>query len=213
VLDGLGAAWEVIVVDTETPHDETPAVCAALGVTYLPRQGGPAYGHAVRTALRASRGRYVVMMDSDGSHSPDFIAKLWAERDAASLIIASRYVAGGGTDNPAVLILLSRIVNVVFRMVLGLRCSDVSNSFRLYRGTDVRALELTCDNFDVVEEMLVDLVFSRPAYSVKELPFTFGRRKAGQTKRDLWAFAWSYLATLIRLYRLKRRAQKPAPSP
>ncbi|MGB8931220.1 MAG: glycosyltransferase [Anaeromyxobacteraceae bacterium] len=212
VLETLGVTWEIVVVDTETPHDDTPAVCAASGATYLPRRGGPEYGHAVRTALAASRGRHVVMMDADGSHAPEFITKLWAEREAANLVIASRYVAGGGTDNPAVLILLSQIVNVVFRLVLGLRCADVSNSLRLYTGADVRALKLTCHNFDVVEEILVDLTFSRPGYTVKEIPFTFGRRKEGKTKRNLWTFAWSYLATIQRLYLLKRRALTPLAS-
>jgi dolichol-phosphate mannosyltransferase len=45
-------------------------------------------------------------------------------------------------------------VNVVFRSVLGLKCADVSNSFRLYRGDELRGLQLECDNFDIVEEIL-----------------------------------------------------------
>ncbi len=207
VLEPLGITAEILVVDTEVPHDDTPAVCERLGVTYLPRRGGSLYSHAVRTGLAASRGRYVVMMDADGSHGPEFIAKLWAQRDAADLVIASRYVPGGHTENPALLVLLSRIVNVVFRVALGLQCSDVSNSFRLYRGADVRALDLHCENFDIVEEILIDLVFSHPGYRVKEIPFTFAKRQLGRTKRELWSFALGYLATLARLRRVKRAAR------
>ena len=206
-LAGVGVSYEIVVADTETPRDDTPGVCARNNAIYLPRQGGSLYSHAVRTALAASRGRWVVFMDADGSHGPSFIEQLWAAREGADLVIASRYIAGGKTDNPAILILMSLAVNVVFRVVLGLRCADVSNSFRLYRGDDVRALHLECENFDIVEEILVKLYFSRPSYRLKEIPFNFEKRKAGKTKRNLVAFSFSYLGTLVRLWRLKRLAQ------
>ena len=86
----------------------------------------------------------------------------------------------------AVLIFMSLMVNVVFRLALGLKCYDVSNSFRLYRGDDLRTLQLKCDNFDIVEEILVKLTVARPGYRIKEVPFVFEKRKAGKTKRNLW---------------------------
>jgi dolichol-phosphate mannosyltransferase len=205
-LSDMAVSSEVLVVDTEVPRDDTPDVCRRAGVTYIPRQGGPLYGHAIRTGLAAARGKWIVIMDADGSHDPSFISRLWANRELADIVIASRYVAGGATENPALLILLSRIVNVTFRIVLGLGCADVSNSFRLYRGDHLRALSLTCLNFDLVEEVLVKLVCGRVGYRVLEVPFVFGKRRAGTTKRDLFAFAMSYLGTLIRLWRLKRRS-------
>jgi dolichol-phosphate mannosyltransferase len=90
--------------------------------------------------------------------------------------------------------------------VLGLKCADVSNSFRLYRGDELRALQLECDNFDIVEEILVKLFFSRPGYRLKEVPFVFEQRRAGKTKRKLLVFAIGYIGTLVRLHRLKRKA-------
>ena len=118
VLDGLGLRYEILVADTPTPMDDTPAVCAANGVRYVPRVGGTTYSHAVNTAIAASRGRHVVFMDADGSHDPAFVARLWAERGNADIVIASRYAPGGRTENPAVLIGMSLMVNVVFRAVL-----------------------------------------------------------------------------------------------
>jgi dolichol-phosphate mannosyltransferase len=107
---------------------------------------------------------------------------------------------------------MSLMVNVVFRLVLGLRCRDVSNSFRLYRGDDLRALELSCNNFDIVEEILVLLSMQHRDYRIHEVPFTFEERKAGKTKRKLLAFALSYLAVLWRLRRLRSQAARRARS-
>lgn len=196
------------MIDAASPSDATPDVCALHQVTCLPREGGPLYGHAVRTGIAASQGRRVILMDADGSHAPAFVEKLWAERDNADIVIASRYVPGGQTENPWILIFLSLIVNVVFRVVLGLRCADVSNSFRLYPGERLRKLKLDCDNFDIVEEILVKLTHGSTSCTIRELPFTFEKRKEGKTKRQLFLFAVGYLFTLCRLVRMKWNSRR-----
>jgi dolichol-phosphate mannosyltransferase len=205
VAKTLTPGFEILVVDTSAPRDASPQICADAGVKYIPRRGGDCYGHAVRTGIEDSHGKLVLLMDADGSHNPAFLPLLWKSRDEADLVIASRYMPGGRTENPAVLIFMSLMVNVVFRLVLGLRCRDVSNSFRLYRGDDLRALRLACDNFDIVEEILVLLSCEHPGYRIKEVPITFEERKAGKTKRKLAAFALSYLAVLWRLRRLRHK--------
>jgi len=207
-LERMHISFEILVIDTQTPLDETPSVCAENGVVHLARIGGNLYSHAVKTAIRSSSGDWLIMMDADGSHPPSLIPDLWSRRKDADLVIASRYVQGGETENPFMLILLSRIVNVIFRLVLRLPCSDVSNSFRLYCGQDVRRLDLTCENFDVVEEILVKLMVSSDNYRIDEVPFTFRKRKEGQSKRKLVMFAFGYLSTLWKLSRMAHAARK-----
>jgi dolichol-phosphate mannosyltransferase len=117
-------------------------------------------------------------------------------------------VRGGETENPAILIFMSHVVNIIFRVLLNLKCYDVSNSFRLYRGDDVRSLQLECNHFDIVEEILVKLVGTRKEFRIKEVPSTFEKRKAGKTKRRLLVFILGYLGTLLRLLRLKAKTRR-----
>lgn len=210
-LKNLGISHEILVVDTERPRDETPDLCRIHGVVYLPREGGPLYSHALKTGIARSKGTWVLTMDADGSHPPNFLPFLWAARNRADLVIASRYVRGGSTENPALLILLSYLVNVTFRVLLGFGCHDVSNSLRLYRGDALRSLHLECRNFDILEEILLKLQLADPKFTLAEIPFTFGTRKHGKTKRDLLAFALGYGATLWRLHRLKCAAMGKHP--
>ncbi|MFQ3577536.1 MAG: glycosyltransferase [Verrucomicrobiia bacterium] len=202
-LSSIGTEGEILVVDAEERLDATAEVCKRHGATHLPRRGGPLYGHAVRTGIAASRGQWVVLMDSDGSHDPEFIATLWQHREEADLVIASRYIAGGQTENTPLLIWMSHTVNIIFRLVLGLKVADVSNSFRLYRGDDLRALSLKCQHFDIVEEILVKLAFGHRNYSILEVAAVFRRRQEGKTKRQLLRFAVGYAFTLGRLWLLK----------
>ncbi len=195
----LTARYEVLVVDTQEPMDDTQAVCAAHGVRHIRRAGGNSYGDATRTILREARGTYLLNMDADGSHSPEYFAAMWAERERNDITIGSRYAPGGHTENPAVLIWMSYVLNLTFRIAFSIRAKDVTNSFRLYRTSILRPLRLESNDFDILEEILIKLSVRDPSLRLGEVPVTFARRKAGESKRKLAQFAFGYLKTLRRL--------------
>ena len=202
---GLNARTEVLVVDTMTPMDHTAQVCQEFGARCLSREKGNTYGDAVRTGIAHTQGAYVLFMDAVGSRSPEFIRLMWNLRETNDVVIASRYryVDGGATENPRVLIVMSQILNGMYRLILNIRCRDVSNSFKLYRGALLRQITLTCDNFDVVEEILVRCSLVKPDLSIKEIPFIFKKRMFGMSKRALVTFVFSFYVTLVRLLIIK----------
>lgn len=142
-------------------------------------------------------------MDSDGSHNPAELKKLWELRETADVIIGSRYVKGGETENPFVLILMSRVLNLAYKFAFQLSVADVSNSFRLYRGDQLRGLHLVSNNFDVVEEILIRLVAGKAQATAREVPITFEQRKAGESKRNLPKFMLSYLSSMATMRRFR----------
>jgi dolichol-phosphate mannosyltransferase len=199
VLDVRGEPYEIVVVDTVTPLDATPTVCAEETVRCVARSPGNTFGDAVRTGIAEARGRWIVFMDADGSHTPEFLPRLLDHAGEYDVVIASRYVEGGYTENSRSLVLMSRVLNVSYSFVLGLPCRDVSNSFKVYPAEQVKSLSLRCQNFDVVEELLYKLVRKYPKTRFKEVPFTFKKRMFGETKRNLIAFTATYLYTILRL--------------
>jgi dolichol-phosphate mannosyltransferase len=206
----LTPSFEILIVDTQEPMDDTAAVCQLNGVRHIHRTGGNQYGDAVRTGIVQARGRYILSMDADGSHSPIFFASMWAKRDLFDIVIGSRYTAGGHTENPAILIAMSYIVNLTFRVVFKLNAKDVTNSFRLYRAQLLRPLKLESNDFDILEEILIKAVSRKPPATVGEVPVTFGRRKAGESKRKLVQFAFGYLNTLQKLRKFEKAARREA---
>lgn len=198
-LEQLEGRHEILVVDTREPLDDTEAVCAEHGVRHLRRGPGNSFGDAVRTGIAHAQGDRVVFMDADGSHPPEFIPRLIAEEAEGDVVIASRYVEGGHTENPRVLIVMSRVVNVCYSLVLGLKCKDVSNSFKLYRAEQLRSVTLRSENFDIIEELLFKLKRKHPGLRIREVPFSFRRLMFGETKRNLVLFMMSYVFTIVRL--------------
>jgi dolichol-phosphate mannosyltransferase len=202
-VNALSKRSEIIVADSIEPLDDTGLVCAEFGVCHVHRTGGNAYGDAVRTGIQKSSGEYVLLMDADGSHNPRDIERLWSTRNQADIVIGSRYVKGGSTENPAVLIWMSRILNYLYKFAFGLSVADVSNSFRLYRGEQLRSVMLVSSDFDIVEEILIRLAFGPTKATVTEVPVTFERRKAGESKRDLPAFMLSYMASIMTMRKFR----------
>ena len=189
---------EIVVVDTMEPTDNTEEVCRQLGVRWVKRATSDYYGEAIRTGIEETSGAFVIMMDADGSHRAEFIRQLWERRDDADIVIASRFMPGGATDNPFMLTAMSKVLNFVFRKVTGVTALDTSNSFRLYNGDLLRAQRLVCLHFDVLQELLVKMTRHDPS-RVVEIPYHFRERISGRSKRRLLQFGLNYLVTLYTL--------------
>ncbi len=198
-MSNLAINYEVLVVDTIEPLDNTRAVCQEYEIKYLNRKSGNNYGDAIRTGIQAAGGEKIIFMDADGSHSPEFILKLLEYQDSYDVVIASRYIKGGYTENSKILVLMSQILNITYSIFLNIKCKDISNSFKLYDASLIKSINLYCDNFDIVEEILYKLSKNNKQLRIKEIPYTFKARIFGKTKRNLLLFMISYLVTMLKL--------------
>jgi len=190
---------EILVVDTIQPLDNTPEVCLMYGARYINRTGGNSFGDAVRSGIKEAHGISILFMDADGSHHPEFIPYLYQHRETYDIVIASRYIDGGCTENAKLLVFMSRVINIIYSLVLNLQCKDVSNSFKLYRAALLKEEEFHSNNFDIVEEILYKIKKRNSNLKILEVPFTFKKRMFGETKRNLPLFAISYILTLLKL--------------
>jgi len=195
----LGARYEVIVVDGGSA-DGTPRWAAEAGARVV-RQPGRGYADALLFGFREAQGDYVVSMDADYSHDPDFLRALWAARDDAELVIASRYVAGGYAYMPAFRRVLSRILNAVSRSVLSLPVGDLSSGFRLYHRHVLAGLAPRARRFDVLIEILARI--RADGWRIKEVPFHYRQRQGGRSHAGIVSFGLAYARTLGRMWSLR----------
>ena len=209
-LQSMQISYEIIVVDSMNFLDETEEVCKQNHCKHVRREIGNLYGDAIRTGIKYSSGDFVVIMDADGSHNPKDIIRFYEKMKNGNydLIIGSRYCNGGQTDNRLILRLMSHALNITYRIMFGLKVKDVSDSFRMYKGEQLRTIKTECDNFDIVEEILIILNYSFQKFSICEIPILFNKRVNGESKRDLKKFIMSYLLTMKRLMKIKAKHKK-----
>jgi len=195
----LNISFEILVIDTIDPLDNTKEICLENSACFIQREIGNTYGDAIRTAIKYAQGAHIVFMDADGSHNPELIKQMYAYKNDYDIVLASRYVEGGVTENSFILIFMSHIVNRIYSLVLNLDCKDISNSFKLYRLSQLKNIFLYSNNFDIIQEILVKIKRKNPDLRIKEIPFTFLKRNHGKTKRNLFIFVFSYFFSLIKL--------------
>jgi dolichol-phosphate mannosyltransferase len=199
ITEGLGLQFEIIVVD-ECADDSTCHVVEQYGAELLcPDTHG--YGMALYNGLKHARSPFMISMDADFSHPPVFIKDLWAERHSADIVIASRYVRGGKAVMPFSRYFLSRVLNTFFGLGLSIPVRDMSSGYRLYRASAVHGQQVTCKDFDILQELLVRAVANGKV--VKEIPFTYRPRKHGSSHARVFKFGMAYLRTFGRLWQLR----------
>lgn len=198
-LEESGIRGRIHVVDA-TNDEATRKLCERHGVMFIP-QPKKGFGEALRIIWSTASAPYLLTMDADLSHPPDFISLLWKSRDAADVVIASRYVKGGGAKTSKLRILLSRFLNWMSRSVLQTNIRDLTSNFRLYRTSVLKGIKTKRVRFDVLQECLVQLL--NAGHTITEVPFYYEPRFAGSSNVRLWSFGRDYLKAVFKDWRAR----------
>ena len=188
VLDGI--AWEAVFVDDDS-HDGTRGAIAAIGlvdhrVRLLHRVGRRGLASAFIEGAQSSLAPFVAAMDGDLQHDEQLLPRMLAvlRYGETDVVVGSRYVPGGDLGEwDRTRAGMSGIATRLGQVLMRTRVADpMSGFFMLPRSVFLRALpNLSAIGFKI----LLDLLASLPEPPrVKELPFTFRTRLAGESKLD-----------------------------
>ncbi len=186
-----GVAWQLIVVDDDSPDGTAEAVKAIAAsdarVQCLRRVRRRGLAGAVIEGVLASSTPYVAVMDGDLQHDETLLpAMLEVLRGGgAELVVASRYAGGAGEVEALDPLrrLGSRFANWLGQRVLRQELSDPVSGFFMIerRRVEEVAPRLTTVGFKV----LFDIIASqRTPLAIVELPYVFRERTAGGSKLD-----------------------------
>ena len=213
-LRRVAPACDILVVDDNSPdgtgkwaqvESQKPSQAGRLHLLARAKKLG--LGSALRDAIRWCLERdyeYFVNLDADLSHDPtnvpEFLALARAEN--IDVVVGSRYIAGGNSEGLSFIRkLLSRGLNRYAARVLTLPTRDCSGSYRCYRVSKLRELQidqLTCNGYGFLEEILVTLY--RNGATLREFPITYHDRHSGQSKLS-WADAAGAISVIHKLRR------------
>ncbi len=184
----------LVVVDDNSP-DGTGRVAEELGQRYDRRvhtihrpgkQGlGVAYRHGFRHALEQGAD-YIVQMDADFSHSPDYVPQFLACMDDYDIVVGSRFVDGSGLDPSWSWSrkLLTRWANSVYvRMILDLHQRDATAGFKLWSRRALAAvLAYPIQSSGFVFQVEMAYVAEKLGLRTLEVPIYFEDRREGASK-------------------------------
>ena len=190
------ASLTIIVVDDGSP-DGTGEVAKQLAAQYDGRvelvqrrrkEGlGPAYIAGFSRALDAGAD-FIVQMDADLSHQPEYIPRFIDALADADVVIGSRYVSGGGVDEHWGVLrrLISSGGNMGIRAVTGVKVKDATGGFKAFRQDVLRSIDFSqirCAGFGFQAE--INHTCERMGYALTEHPIIFIDRTMGKSKMSL----------------------------
>ena len=180
-----GRDYEVIIVDDDSP-DRTWELAQKLSEKYpvkvIRRTEEKGLSSAVIRGFKEASGDVFVVMDADLQHPPEKIPELLERiENGADVAIGSRYVKGGRVENwywyrkliSKGAILLGRLALPKIRDI-----KDPVSGFFALRREVVENAQLNPIGFKILMEILIKGNYER----VEEVPFTFGLRRAGESK-------------------------------
>jgi dolichol-phosphate mannosyltransferase len=194
--------WEAIFVDDDS-HDGTPeAVCGLANqdrrVRCIQRIGRRGLASACVEGILATCAPYIAVMDADLQHDERLLPRMLdtlKSEPILDVVVGSRYVEHGsiGTLN-RYRAGLSNVATRIGRSVTRVPIADPLSGFFMVRRETFQGSvrQLSSIGFKI----LLDIFASSPRpLRVKEIPFQFRERHAGESKFDA-LIGWEYLILL-----------------
>ena len=182
---------DVLVIDDNSP-DGTGRIADELAardprVHVLHRLGKLGLGTATLAAMNYAIEHgydYLQNMDADFSHPPRYLPGILAGMSEHDVMIGSRYVAGGGTENwPLARKAMSKGVNMLVRFLFRMPVKDASGAYRCYRVSKLREAHLErtrSRGYSFQQEVLFRC--HKAGCRLGEYPILFENRRAGASK-------------------------------
>ena len=202
---------DVLIVDDNSP-DGTGELADQLRIRHehvrvlhrSKKEGlGPAYLAGFELALQRNYD-LIIEMDCDFSHAPWDLPRLVHRSRTADLVIGSRYVPGGGTENwNASRRFVSRCGNSYVSFFLGSPIHDWTGGFRCYRRellTRMNLASVRAKGYIFQVELAWRAV--QLGANISELPIRFSDRVQGQSKLG-WRSIAEALVEVPKMYLLK----------
>lgn len=177
--------YDIIVVDDS--DDNTAEIANENGALVIigQRKG---LGQAIIDGINCAKTDVVLVMDADGSHSPEQIPDLLKPilEQGADMTIGSRYIEGGSVEGWT---LKRRLISkVASLMAWGItRRKDNTSGFFAFRESIIEDMELEASSWKIMLEVLIK---SRVNNAI-EVPIEFKDRMVGKSKfnkREVFAY-------------------------
>ena len=197
-IRALGRWKEILVVD-DGSSDRTVEEARKAGAKVIRHPYNKGNGAAVKSAVRAAEGDFILLMDADGQHPPAEITKLIDKLPDYDLVVGARSFGGQATLSRG---LGNGALNRFASMLSGFRITDLTSGFRAaHRDRFREFVHLFPNGFSYPATST--LAFIKAGFNVTFVPIE-GKKRAGHEKSKMrpWREGWRFVMLILRMVTL-----------
>lgn len=203
ILNTANIDHEIFVVN-DSSLDNTELILMELTkriptLTYGTNKGANGFGYAVRYGLERYTGDCVAIMMADLSDDPKDLVKFYCTmlNGKWDCVFGNRWIKGGAVYHyPATKKFLNRVANLIVAVLIGVKYTDTTNAFKLYRRTTMDGLKpFLSPHFNLTLELPLKAIVR--GYSYKVVANSWRNRKTGVSKLKIREMGSRYFFILL----------------
>ncbi|SDF33242.1 glycosyltransferase family 2 protein [Sporolituus thermophilus] len=196
----LGIDYEIVVVD-DASTDGSGALADQLARRYpvirvIHHEVNRKLGGALKTGFAHATKDYILYMDSDLPLDFDDVKNAIPQIGDADMLIGYRLTR----DEPLRRKVISKVYNLMIRLIFGLKVRDVNFSFKLFKREIYQNIVLKSEGSFIDAELLLEA--HRRGYTIREIGLVYHPRVAGQSTlastsviKKVFVEMWRYYKT------------------
>lgn len=200
-LAATGCTFDVVVVD-DGSSDGTAAEAELHGARVVRQEQNGGYGAALKRGIHATRSRFVVITDADGTYPPEQIASLLEHAETHDMVVGSRAMTD--VSIPMVRRPAKRFLGALASYLSGHQIPDLNSGLRVMRRSVLmQFVHLLPSGFSFTSTITLSMLCTD--HKVKYIPVACAPR-VGSSKiraRDFQAFLMLVLRTIVLFNPLK----------
>ena len=194
---------EIIVVDDNSP-DGTYLYCKKEfeknnQIKLILRQNNRGLANSIRDGIKASKGKNIIIMDTDLSHDPKLITQIINLNKDYDIVSCSRYCKGGSMGNKFHYY-CSFSYNLLLKFILSTQIKDNTGGYFCIKKSTLDLLPFEKIFYGYGEYFFRLLYFAKmKKKSIIEIPTIYNQRSYGKSKSNFFILLFKYFFAAIKL--------------
>jgi dolichol-phosphate mannosyltransferase len=198
-LSALNFEKEIIIVD-DGSTDETKDILKKIENKYkiIYQDKNLGKGAAIRAGLKEVSGDYVIIQDADLEYCPDDYKALLdcATKNEAEVVYGSRRLNLNNKFSHISYYLGGILLNWAARVIFGIKITDESTCYKLFKRETIKAIPLKCQKFEFCPEITAKV--AKRKIKIYEVPISYNPRTKREGKKIKWRDGISAVWALIK---------------